>query len=106
LSEPGEEVADLLLAGVDDLAVGGLVDGIRHASQEFLELAPHRRDELITRHLRQAVHDASLPCGQSLLDIKHLPVSVYKTRNVCQKDLPHPPRESLERLLDELPKAP
>src|SRR6202040_4067185 len=30
LSGPGEEVADRLLAGVDDLAVGGRVDGIRH----------------------------------------------------------------------------
>jgi hypothetical protein len=36
-SEVGEEVADLLLAGVDDLAGGGGVDRGRHILTESLE---------------------------------------------------------------------
>src|SRR5690348_15467637 len=39
LSEVGEEVADLLLAGVDDVAGGGAVDGIGHVLTELLEAA-------------------------------------------------------------------
>ena len=38
-SEFGEEVADLLLAGVDDLAGGGEVDGGGHVLAELLEAA-------------------------------------------------------------------
>jgi hypothetical protein len=37
--EVGEEVADLLLAGIDDLAGGGGVDGGRHVLTELLEAA-------------------------------------------------------------------
>jgi hypothetical protein len=39
LSEVGEEVADLLLAGVDDLAGGGRVDGGGDGGTELLEAA-------------------------------------------------------------------
>ena len=38
-SEVGEEVADLLLAGVDDLAGGGVIDGGGHILTESLEVA-------------------------------------------------------------------
>src|SRR5262249_8149577 len=39
LSEAGEQVTDLLLAVVDDLALGGSVDGVGDALAEFLEAA-------------------------------------------------------------------
>jgi hypothetical protein len=37
LSEVGEEVANLLLAGIDDLTGGRLVDGLGHVLTELLE---------------------------------------------------------------------
>src|SRR3954470_9098181 len=40
------------------------------------------------------------PRGRSLLDTKHLPVSVYDIREHCQKDLPHPLAEMGEALRD------
>jgi hypothetical protein len=39
LSEVGEEVADFLLASIDDLAGGGVVDGGGHILTESLEVA-------------------------------------------------------------------
>ena len=39
LAEVSEEVADLLLAGVDDLASGGTVDGGGHVLTQLLEAA-------------------------------------------------------------------
>jgi hypothetical protein len=39
LAETSEEVANLLLAGIDDLAGWGLVDGVGHPLTELLELA-------------------------------------------------------------------
>jgi hypothetical protein len=39
LSEVSEEVADLLLAGVDDLTGGGTVDGRSHPLTKLLEAA-------------------------------------------------------------------
>jgi hypothetical protein len=39
LPEVSEEVSDLLLGGVDDLAGGGLVDGGGHVLTELLEAA-------------------------------------------------------------------
>jgi hypothetical protein len=41
------------------------------------------------------------PCGQSLLDTKTLPVSVYETPKDCQKDLPHPLHQRLQMHLDD-----
>jgi hypothetical protein len=40
LPEVGEKVADLLFAGVDDLAGGGGVDGGSHTLTKLLEAAP------------------------------------------------------------------
>src|SRR3954453_10211972 len=39
LAEVGEEVADLLLTGIDDLSSGRLVDGGGHVVTELLEAA-------------------------------------------------------------------
>jgi hypothetical protein len=39
LAETSEEVANLLLAGIDDLAGWGLVDGVGYPLTELLELA-------------------------------------------------------------------
>ena len=41
LSEVGEEVADFLLASIDDLASGGGVDGGSHTLTKLLEAATH-----------------------------------------------------------------
>jgi hypothetical protein len=39
LSEVGQQVPDLLLAGIDDLTGGGLVDGGGHLLTQVLETA-------------------------------------------------------------------
>jgi hypothetical protein len=44
-TEVDEEVADLLLAGVDDVTGRGLVDGIGDAATEFLEAAAQALQE-------------------------------------------------------------
>ena len=50
-SEEGEQVADLLLAGVDDLPGRGLVDGASDVLTEFLELAPQLLQQGVSRQL-------------------------------------------------------
>jgi hypothetical protein len=45
LSEVGEEVADFLLASIDDLAGGGGVDGGSHTLTKLLEAATHLLQE-------------------------------------------------------------
>jgi hypothetical protein len=49
LSEVGEEVADLLLAGVDDLAGGGVVDGGGHVLTQLLEAAAQLLEQGVGR---------------------------------------------------------
>ena len=49
LAEVGEEVADLLLAGVDDLTGGGAVDGGGHVLTEALEAAPQLVEQVVRR---------------------------------------------------------
>src|SRR6266436_1002958 len=51
LSEDAEQVADLLLAGVDDLAGGGLVNGCGDVLTESLELAVQLRQQVVGRQL-------------------------------------------------------
>src|SRR5947209_8013235 len=56
LSEVRQEVANLLLAGMDDLTGGGLVDGLGHVLTELLEAATQlfqksvRREGGLGRH--------------------------------------------------------
>src|SRR5262245_49095652 len=55
-TEVGEEVADLLLAGVDDLAGGGGVDGSGHVGAELLEVTAHLFEQILGRKLGLVVH--------------------------------------------------
>ena len=55
-TEVGKEVADLLFAGVDDLAGGGLVDGVGDLLAEALEVGTKLFAQIIRRELRLAVH--------------------------------------------------
>src|SRR5947208_1986617 len=56
LSEVGEQVADLFLAAVKDLAGGGLVDGVGDISTELLELALELLQQFVGGELRLGVH--------------------------------------------------
>ena len=49
LSEVGEEVANRLLAGVDDLAGGGAVDGGGHVLTQLLETAAQLMQQSVRR---------------------------------------------------------
>jgi len=49
LSEVREEVADLLLAGIDDLTGGGLVDGGGHVLTELLEASAELLQKVVGR---------------------------------------------------------
>ena len=60
LSEASEKVADLLLAGVNDLAGRGLVDGIGDAPAELLELVAELLHEGLGRDVRWAIHGGNL----------------------------------------------
>jgi hypothetical protein len=55
-SEVGEEVADLLLAGVDDLAGGGAVDGGGHVLTKLLEAAAQLEQQIVRRQGRFGRH--------------------------------------------------
>ena len=50
LAEVGEEVADPFLAGVDDLASGGTVDGGGHVLTQLLEAAAQLVQQGVRRH--------------------------------------------------------
>ena len=52
LSEVGEEIADFLLAGIDDLPGGRLVDGGGHALTELLEAPAQLFQENVRRQGR------------------------------------------------------
>ena len=56
LSEVGEEVADLLLAGVDDLAGGGAVDGGGHVLTQLLETTAQLLQQGVRRQGRFGRH--------------------------------------------------
>ena len=56
LSELGEQVADLLLAGVDDLAGGSLVNGLGDVATEALKLAVQLPQQVVCRQLGLGFH--------------------------------------------------
>jgi hypothetical protein len=58
--EEGEQVADLLLAGVDDLSGGCSVDGVGDVLAESLELAPELFEERLGRELGLGVQGCLL----------------------------------------------
>src|SRR6476646_7680547 len=63
LAEAGQEIADLLLAGVDDLAGWGVVDGLGHPPAEPLEVLAQVLDEGVGGDVRWALHGWSLGVG-------------------------------------------
>src|SRR5262245_20719747 len=60
LAEGRQEIADLLLAGVDDLTGWRLVDGIGHPPAELLELRAERLHEGLGGELRWVIHGSFL----------------------------------------------
>src|SRR4051794_26950027 len=65
LAGAGQEVADRLLAGVNDLAGRGLVDGIDDPPAELLELGAELLDEVLGGDLRLTIHGWSLGVGSA-----------------------------------------
>ena len=59
LAEVRKEVADLLLAGVDDLAGGSTVDGGGHVPAQLLEAALQLSQQSVRRQGRFASHGFS-----------------------------------------------
>ena len=55
-AEVGEQVADLLLRGVDDLTGRGLVDGGGHVRAELLEVTAQLVEQILGRKLGLVVH--------------------------------------------------
>ena len=56
LSEVGQEIADLLLAGIDDLPGGRLVDGGGHVLTELLETSTQLVQQGVRRQGRFGRH--------------------------------------------------
>src|SRR5437763_17159985 len=54
--EGGEQVADLFLAAVNDLAGGGLVDGVGDIATELRELALQLLEQFVGGQLRLGLH--------------------------------------------------
>ena len=63
LAEAGQEIADLLLAGVDDLPGWRLVDGLDHPPAELLELVAELLHEGLGGDLRLVIHGWFLGVG-------------------------------------------
>src|SRR3954465_3687730 len=63
LAEAGQEIANLLLAGVDDLAGWRVVDGLGHPPAEQLELLAELLHEGLGGDLRWAIHGLFLGVG-------------------------------------------
>ena len=57
LAEVGEEVADLLLTGVDDVSGRCLVDGVGHVSTELLKASTQLFQQGVRRQGRLGRHE-------------------------------------------------
>ena len=107
LAEVGQEIADLLLAGVDDLAGWGLVDGIGHPPAELLELLAPLLHEGLGGDLRWALHGSFLGVGLVEANGPPGPLAVHRLRYAFPEDLPRPERlepvsvELIERVIAE-----
>src|SRR5205807_1496238 len=82
-AEVGEEVADLLLAGVEDVAGGSLVDGVGDATAEFLKAAAEALQEGVGGNGRQGVHRGSRCWGKEKR-VPGLTVSIGNARKFCR----------------------
>src|SRR4051812_38151682 len=90
LAEAGQEVADRLLAGVDDPAGWGLVDGIGHPPAELLELGAELLDEGLGGDLRWTIHGWFLGVGSAEANGSPEPLAVHRLRYALPEDLPRP----------------
>src|SRR3954468_3221499 len=90
LAEAGQEIADLLLAGVDDPAGWGLVDGIGHPPAELLELGAELLDEGLGGDLRWIIHGWFLGVGSAEANASPGPSAVHRLRYALPEDLPRP----------------
>src|SRR3954466_1207212 len=95
LVEAGQEIADPLLAGVDDPAGGGLVDGIGHPPAELLELGAELLDEGLGGDLRWIIHGWFLGVGSAEANASPGPSAVHRLRYALPEDLPRPIRPGL-----------
>src|SRR3954447_15827318 len=90
LAEAGQEIADLLLAGVDDLAGRSLVDGIDHPPAELLELLAQPLHEVLGADLRWALHRFFLGVGLVEANGPPGPLAGHRLRYALPEDLPRP----------------
>src|SRR4051812_23954805 len=97
LAEAGQEIADLLLAGVDDPAGWGLVDGIGHPPAELLELGAELLDEGLGGDLRWIIHGWFLGVGSAEANASPGPSAVHRLRYALPEDLPRPYGHSCHR---------
>lgn len=74
LSEVGEQVADLLLGSVDDLAGWGLVDSLGDILAELLEAAAEVLEERLGGELRLGGHGCCCAGGCSGIRPRRNPV--------------------------------
>src|SRR5262245_17298816 len=85
-----QEVADRRLAGVDDLAGWGLVDGIGHPPAERLERLAGRLHEGRGGDLRWAIQGFFLEVGLAEANGPPGPLAGHRRRYALPEDLPRP----------------
>src|SRR3954447_24517131 len=90
LAEAGQEIANLLLAGVEDLAGWRVVDGIGHPPTELLELHAELLDEGLGGDLRWAIHGRFLEVGWEGANGPPGPLAIHRLRYALPEDLPRP----------------
>src|SRR5947209_3325168 len=90
LAEACQEIANLLLAGVDDLAGWRVVDGIGHPPAELLELLAQLLHEGLGGDVRLAIHGFFLGVGLAEANGPPGPLAVHRLRYALPEDLPRP----------------
>src|SRR3954466_11671368 len=78
LAEAGQEAANLLLAGVDNLAGWRVVDGIGHPPAEVLELLAQLLHEGFGGDLGWAIHGWFLGAGRTEANGPPRPLAVHR----------------------------
>src|SRR5262245_31447776 len=86
LAEGGEELGDLFLAGVDDLAGGCLVDGVGDAAEDLFEFATEGIDQGVGGQLRLGWHAdlRARGAGEAEADMESdLKEMLFTSRKIC-----------------------
>jgi hypothetical protein len=94
LAEARQEIAHLLLAGVDDLAGWGLFDGIGHPPAELLELRAQLLHEGLGGDLRLALHGFFLGVCLAEANGPPGPLAVHRLKYALPEELPRPANPS------------